>query len=171
MSVWNIQLRERRVTITIAKIIQKWSENAGKFPKMKILDTKGREHIVDCFDIPCSLSAWDKISEGDKIVLFIREKLIHKGFVLPKRRLLKIKQAEIPESPYHFRWTCPLCGKTGIVSYYNESIQDVGDRIDKKHLKKRPKCESETLQVINQDGKDVTDEYMQIRGKRAKIRD
>ncbi|HXK31971.1 MAG TPA: hypothetical protein VJ378_00645 [Candidatus Paceibacterota bacterium] len=164
MSIWNIKLRQRRVTITIAKILQKWGETEGRFLGMKILDTKGKEHIVDFTDLICNLKTWNKLKEGDKIVHPVREQLTHQGRIVLKRRPEKIKQAEIPKPPY-YRWICLVCKKTNTVSYEGfEELSIIGNSIVVDHDKKNKDCKERSFRVWDHLGQERTEEFNQFMG-------
>ncbi len=76
MTTWNVQLTRRKVIIIVKQILQKWPKHAAGFPAiaMEILDQEGRKHTFTAEDSPTL--QWDKIQEGSKIELTLRESVV-----------------------------------------------------------------------------------------------
>ncbi|MFA4998561.1 MAG: hypothetical protein WC514_00850 [Candidatus Paceibacterota bacterium] len=170
MSDWNIKLRERKKVIIIKQILQRWPNCAGGLPAMKIIDQGGKEHFIVCLDAVCLVSEWEKIGVGSRIEVTLRESVVGVRVSLQKPVPKRIKEEENPQSPY-YRWTCNICGETGIVSYGEwEEPLIIGKRIKSKHRAVSPSCNSLNLKIIDHYGIDKTEEFKQIVGvKSAKV--
>lgn len=172
MSTWNIKLKERKVPLVIRKIIRRWEKHTNDFPAMEILDQNKRSHLISYLDLDsvCTREQWDQICEGTKITAILREQVRSFRISQVKPRIKKTEKGKIPQSPY-YRWTCLICGNTGIISYEVEVREEplrIGTCIIEAHGESSPKCKSESFRIIDHNGQDKTEEFMQIMGLKAK---
>jgi len=84
MSNWQIDLKSRKVTIEVKKILQRWPEYTADLPGMEILDQHGKKHTISYLDFTCTIEEWDQIQEGSQIEVTLQESIINPK-ILPKK--------------------------------------------------------------------------------------
>jgi hypothetical protein len=77
----NINLKERKITIEIARILSTRKEGPCDFPEMVIQDTNGKQHVLSNLDFPVNLQEWNQIKPGTKIEITIQEAIRTKRII------------------------------------------------------------------------------------------